>query len=586
MIFKIHIPHHNDVLEFAARELIRYGEKCAARFSLCGNLKDGDIILELFAAKDRWQDAYELKTVGARLHIRGSNSRSVLFGVYDYLRLHGFAFLYPGGEGEVVPAKVDFRIAGFDRVEKADRNYRGMAAFPEYGNWRQAEELIDWMAKNKLNIYFQEGFGVERPGDEYSICDGRHPLQHVEHAHAGKSWPERCDIARKNQRIVDEARKRGLLIERGGHGWNYGVPEHYAALKRLDMAKAHELLKARGNVNKQADVAVSTWFQLCLAKPEVREIYADHIAEYIERHQDEMDIAAVWVGDGYDNSCQCAECLKRPVSDFYLEIIRKVAGRIAETAPRIKLECIIYFETLEAPSKNYLEGLDNIILNFAAWRQCYIHRIDDPDCRFHGWEPDYRHNRSHDKERDLRILNHDQFQAYVNWRKVVGDAFDCYVFNYITLYRSPDRHFMSYNARNLVRDLKDFDKLHFSGMVPCQVNCNWDKPANLQLLTMSRMLWNKNDCDADRIRTEIFNLLYGNLSDKIQKYCDGVCALLTKCDYHHSLTFQNPALIAELHDGLQKYLTLFERLPVESDLLKKRLGYFSESLKSMIKITE
>ena len=119
-------------------------------------------------------------------------------------------------------------------------------------------------------------------------------------------------------------------------------------------------------------------------------------------------------------------------------------------------------------------------------------------------------------------------------------------------------------------------------MVPCQLSGNWDKPANLQLLTMSRILWNKNDCDANVIRSKIFTLLYGDLSEKIQKYCDEVHELLTLCDYHHSLNFQDSALIAEIHDGLKEYLKLFEQLSTKSKLQKRRLEYFTESLKTMI----
>ena len=265
-----------------------------------------------------------------------------------------------------------------------------------------------------------------------------------------------------------------------------------------------------------------------------------------------MDIAAIWLGDGYDNKCMCDECVKHSFSDLYLDIFRRVALRAKREIPEITLECIMYFETLEPPTRNWLEGLDNVILNLAVWRHCYFHKLDDPACRLPGWIPDYRHNRSHDVEHDKRIINYDHYLAYESWRKVVGNDLKCLIFNYITYTRDPDRHFMSYDLKLLTDHFNCYDRLNFDGMVDCQVHCCWDKPANLQLYGAGRILWNKLDNDPEKIRRELFSILFGKKCEAVAAYCDHMSRLLYECgNYHESL-----------HCTKEKAKQLFEGLKV------------------------
>ncbi|MBR1952508.1 MAG: hypothetical protein IKA32_08025, partial [Lentisphaeria bacterium] len=253
-MYKIYAGN-NPVLSFAADELVRYGN---GAFEKTSEKSTAHILLDN-ENTDKWQDSFSLESREGKLFISGSNPRSVLFGVYEYLRKHGFDFLYPGKEGEIIPENPEFSLDGFDIKETASRTFRGIAARPDVNNLQEGYDLISYMAKNKYNLFFMEGYDDDHPGDEYSVIDGEHPLQHVEHALKGKSWEERKSIALKQKTMVDEARRHGLIIERAGHGWNYGVPEHYGKNHGLSPEEARAELKAKGKVNKQAEVAVSTW---------------------------------------------------------------------------------------------------------------------------------------------------------------------------------------------------------------------------------------------------------------------------------------------------------------------------------------
>ena len=574
-MYKIFTGSESPAVQLAMEELIRYGNGVFAPAEDAGQ---ADVLLHT-EDSSRLQDSFSLKSSAGKLFITGSNPRSVLYGVYEYLKHFGFAFLYPGPEGEVIPPNPQFSVDGFDRQETASRTFRGIAARPAPGKLEEGIQLIRFMVKNKYNLFFMEGYDEDRPGDEYSVRDGIHPLQHVEYALKDKSWEERLGIAREQKKMAEEARRCGLLVERGGHGWNYGVPEHYGFLHHLSAEEARNILKARGNVNKMAEAAVSTWFQICLEKEEVREIYAEHIVSYLLKHRGEFDIAAIWLGDGYDNKCQCGRCISRPFSDWYLDIFRRAALQLKKLMPELILECLIYFETLEPPTRNWLEGLDNVILNLAVWRPCYFHHLDDPACRLPDWMPDYRHNRSHDTPRDKRIINYDQYLAYRNWRGVVGDGLKCLVFNYITLSPSIDRHFMSYDLAPLLEySLADFDRLNIDGMVDCQCHCSWDKPANLQLYGAARILWNKADCDTRKIRQELFSALFAEKAGQVIHYCDRMSRLLRENGCYHKSLHTEPDTAARLAEGLKQLSGELDRLGV---LPCGRERWFRQSLDSL-----
>ena len=583
-MYNIFVATKESPVVLAAHELVRYGGR---KFTLNPDPNAADVILHS-ENTDRFQDSFSLRSRDGKLYITGSNGRSVLYGVYKYLKHFGFAFLYPGPEGEILPKDPSFTLEGFDLQETASRTFRGMYFRPYFRPTTLPDEqqritdclhFVSFLAKNQYNLLFMEGYCDERPGDLYSSYDGNHPLQHVEYLMRDVPWAERQRIAREQEAVVEEARRFGLLIERGGHGWNYGIPRHYAARHHISEEEAREHLKAKGNIKSIA--GDSAWFQICLSSEEVREMYAEHIMDYLVEHRGEMDIAAIWMGDGYDNKCQCENCVKQPFSDLYLDIFRRVALKARKMLPGLTLECLIYFETLEPPTRNWLEGLDNVILNLAVWRQCYLHKLDDPACALPDWIPDYRHNATHDNEHGKRIINYDQYLPYAGWRKVIGNQVKCLVYTYNTYVRNMDRHFLSYDAKLLLENsIDDFDRMNIDGMTNCHCRHDWDQPANLQLYVAGRVLWNKADNDAGAIRRELFQALYEDKAEQVTAYCDKMNALLLECggDFHQSLE-SIPGTQQKLLKGLQN---LKNELDAIGALPCGRERYFRISLNEMI----
>lgn len=75
--------------------------------------------------------------------LAGSNTRSVLFAVYRYLKLNGFRFLCPGAESEHIPKKP---VTPQKYHKQADHRYRGHAIEGD-PSLEQVLDYIDWHDK-------------------------------------------------------------------------------------------------------------------------------------------------------------------------------------------------------------------------------------------------------------------------------------------------------------------------------------------------------------------------------------------------------------------------------------------------------
>ena len=74
---------------------------------------------------DPWDDTFCLSVDAGCGYITGSNQRSVLLGVYHFLRELGCRFLHPGKGGERIPVReLDFSKISLDVKETASYRHR------------------------------------------------------------------------------------------------------------------------------------------------------------------------------------------------------------------------------------------------------------------------------------------------------------------------------------------------------------------------------------------------------------------------------------------------------------------------------
>ena len=107
--------------------------------------------------------------------IAGSNARSVLIGVYRYLRELGFVFVRPGADGEKYPTC--FSEKRVKVCECASSRHRGVCIEGSVF-YESMEDMIDWLPKVGMNCYYvqffvpsifyrrwyeHEGYGIKNP---------------------------------------------------------------------------------------------------------------------------------------------------------------------------------------------------------------------------------------------------------------------------------------------------------------------------------------------------------------------------------------------------------------------------------------
>ncbi len=499
----IYAAGQDTAVAFARDELAAYLERMTGRLPApAGRIEDARFVLGtcedlaglLGAAlgNDRWQDAIVLKSLSGRLVLSGPNGRSVLFSVYAYLEDLGCRWLYPGPAGEMVPSGVRPRTDGFDRRETPSYRFRGMMAYPLA--FEEGRDLVDWMAKRRMNYYFQEGFPADHP------C--RHGLESV-------GAEERQRRAAVCDRVRAEARRRGLLLNRFGHGWLDGVVDLYAREQHLSVEAAREALRARGT-----DAATK---QLCLSHPDVQRLLVRHVCEFLELHAGEQDLAAVYMGD--DGSvCRCERCQTRPFSAWYLDAIRRIVERLAHTAPRLTIEFACYASTLGAPRERLLDGLDHLVMIFAALGRCYRHTLRDPACRYADWKADPYHPEG-ELEIGRKPRNADFLEAYRAWHPEVSvPRYFADYFNAVI--HKPGYHAMAYLPETLAEDVRGYAAEALEGGVSCQP-CRAGFPTHVVNETFARLLWDKTG-NARALRAAYLGDLFGPWAPAAERHMDAM----------------------------------------------------------------
>jgi hypothetical protein len=127
--------------------------------------------------------------------------------------------------------------------------------------------------------------------------------------------------------------------------------------------------------------------------------------------------------------------------------------------------------------------------------------LDDRECRYPDWKPDFRNNSSHELEKSLRPLNNDLRESISGWKEKI-DNFSCRMFEYFCLNCGPGRHRLAYDASDLVRDIRDFKRLGIDGSVSCEPVSFMDAPFFLIHNISAALMWNR-DADVVPLHREL-----------------------------------------------------------------------------------
>ena len=355
-MYKIYKITSNPTVDFEAEELKKYLRMMMPR---CGEITierklDAttdfrlglmqDFGLDVSEADDvRLDDIVHIDTDENGGIIAGSNPRSVLLAVYRYLQENGCRWLYPGIDGEYIPI-TEIKPTKYHHM--ADCRYRGQCnEGAEYQP--NMMEAIDWTPKVGMNIFMIECFAPSYYNYYYNHrfnTANREPEPVTKETLV--QWKKQCEA---------EIAKRGLQFHDIGHGWTtkgLGIDpetdlpvEEWEARPEFPAAQPYLALYD----GKRTVYKGHPWLtNFCMSNPEARRLVTKAIVDYAESSTN-VDFLHVWLAYSVNRQCQCEECAKKSVSDWYVILMNDIDDELTKRKLDTHIVFINYYDTLSAP---------------------------------------------------------------------------------------------------------------------------------------------------------------------------------------------------------------------------------------------
>ena len=298
--------------------------------------------------------------------IAGSNPRSVLLAVYEYLRRLGCRWLFPGVDGEYVPLcttePVRFR-------HKASMRYRGQCN--EGSEYQRAMlDAIDFAPKVGMNVFMTEFFIPNCYYDSYynhRNNENNRPPEPVTPEQV-LQWKRECEC---------EMEKRGLQFHDIGHGWTC-EPLGISSLKNFVYddelsPDARRFIALRdGKRTLFNDRPRHTEF--CMSNTEARSRVVNYIADYAASHGN-ADYLHVWLADARNNHCECDNCVKHTASDWYVILLNELDRELTKRGDKTRIVFIVYTDTTFAPECEVIENQERFTLMLAPITRSFTHPL-------------------------------------------------------------------------------------------------------------------------------------------------------------------------------------------------------------------
>jgi hypothetical protein len=339
----------SEISRFAAQELSSYLHKISGAYFSIQSISNG-LLPHIIIKKNKSlaTEDYIISTESGNIVLSGGSDRAILYSVYNFLHSLGCEWFAPdlaiyNGSGEHIPRKsILFYHYTKDIYEHPVFAYRKLDV--EEGRTHNAANLrkiIEWMPKVRYNILMV-------------------PLNY------GGSNRVKWDNWTKE--LTPELKKRGLMIEVGGHGYQNYLN---AGMENGTLFKEHP-----------------DWFgkdKNCMPSPQQNLVFntsnkdavrylINNVIKYIEQHP-EINIFDFWPPDGARwNDCPQLTEKGSPV-ERQAKLVNEVDSAIKKVRPDLLLEMIAYQPVLMPPEKVQLNK--NILVDFCPINQSFEKQIYD-----------------------------------------------------------------------------------------------------------------------------------------------------------------------------------------------------------------
>lgn len=281
-----------------------------------------------FGILQRDRDGYEFRVDKNMLQVLAANDISCLYAVYALLEGVGWRFPSPGEERFEASA---FRASAWKNLTgktEASFAYRSLTVLTASNEELRA--VVEWMPKVRLNSIF---------------------IGHRENR-------EQIEF------IKPELAPRGIRLEVGGHVLDEFLP--------IEMFQSHaEYFRIKGGERRQDG-------NFCTSRFGTLQVVTENALKFV-REYPEAQVFHFWAEDVEGGSwCECESCKGLTPSEQLMNTITAMADAIAQERPGVKIDFILYHDTLEFPET--MHARPNVFALFAPRERCYAHGIGDASC--------------------------------------------------------------------------------------------------------------------------------------------------------------------------------------------------------------
>ena len=515
-MLKINKLQSDLVIDFAAEELKKYlrmmmPEENVVQIAYNPDAKDGFRLglLEDFSLPCESDNAFQDDIVHIETRedggiLAGSNTRSVLFAVYRFLKLNGCRFLFPGAEGEFIPRKP---VEPQSYHKLADHRFRGHS-IEGCPSLEQLLAYIDWHAKEELNTFGSYDIHVYmKHYYEHWHNDTRRAPEYLDHDMVEFQWRSLFEC---------ETEKRGLRIQGGGHSLLCEVmgidPKDRLLYKSGEKKLPEDVVAMLAMVGgeRKLDRRGPFFTNLCYSQKKVRDRFIDCVVKRIEARP-QVFLSGASLADGTKNHCECEECRKKNPSDWLVMMLNGIDEKLTEKGMDNMVNISFYVDAVFAPIVERLNNPNRFMLTFCPISRKYNESITTLD---NLPEPIPYVRNAYQVPKTMPQL----YALLKEWQKVFDGPVTVFDYHYWRhQYRDPGLAAMS---RRVYEDVRSY---HPTGMAGCMQDGSNKSffPHGFHGHIYAEALVNR-DCDYEAELADYFSHLYGPDWQIVRTYLDNI----------------------------------------------------------------
>lgn len=497
------VSEKTETLLYAAEELQKYllmmDEALSDEVGIVLSVKEYENIDPMV------EDIVEIDIEKMKGTIAGSNGRSVLMGVYTFLKSAGCLWVRPGKLGEYIPKKpmADHSCKFY---KKADCDFRGecIEGAPSLEN---IIETVEFLPKINANLFMMEYI---IPYTYFSRW-----YKHVDNPYKedeGVTFEDAGEIVHKIEMAV---KKCGLQLHSLGHGYTfepYGLPYR----TRQDVYEpSEEALSVMAQIGGKRFLFKNApnQTQFCMSNETARQKMVDFLVGYLQK-KPYIDFLHVWLSDSRNNHCECDNCQKKTPSDFYVMLLNELDQALTEKGVRTKIVFIMYTDTYWAPETVRFNNPDRFIMTTATTgrdrsKPYLTERHDGP-------LPEYQRNQN-----TFTVTMPLSLSFTDSWKPVFdGKRF---LFEYhFWLDHYVDPGYMHF-AKNIYHDARSIADTGFHGIMDDKTQrCYF--PTGLPMAVYGETLFER-ELDLDEYTDRYFEKCFGKDAEKARAYLEEISAI-------------------------------------------------------------